>query len=92
MEGALNHAADIHDTQKTTAIAASFVNSITAAAAAMPPPQPVAQQPLPGRQVVVAVPDTPVPQSVIEQIQKRIAAEEAAAAEAHAANSPTHKQ
>lgn len=83
MHTALEHADQIHDAQKQLAVAASFVHSISAVTAAQSatasPAATAATAASPTAERVVAVPDTPVHPDVIAQIQKRIAAEEAAA-------------
>lgn len=76
IETAMQHVDGIHDSKKQMAVAHSFVNTIRAAntqAAAAAAATPTVEE-------VTAVPDVQVPPEVIEQIKRRIAAEEAAAA------------
>lgn len=84
MESALSHASQIFDAQKQMAIAASFVNSITAAAAAgAGNTSSTDATQADGRTIerVVAVPDAPTDPRVVEEAMRRIAAEEKAAEE-----------
>jgi chaperone BCS1 len=87
---ALSHADTIHDTQKQTAVAASFVSSIRAATAANASPAATSaaaasssaspDAAAPGDvECVTAVPDAPVDHAAVRLIQQRIEAEEAAA-------------
>lgn len=78
---AMEHVDQIHDSKKQMAVASSFVNTIRAANT-----QAAAATATPGVERVTAVPDVQVHPDVVEQIKKRIAAEEAAA-EAAAATS-----
>jgi len=81
IDTALSHADTIHDTQKQTAVAASFVSSIRAATATAPAAKQGQTQDQAAGDVarVTAMPDPPVDFAAVRLIQQRIEAEEAAA-------------